>query len=66
MAARASEGGRFTLRGNVFVARPKGAEPAQRIVRDARELRALLREHFALRLPETLELEKVLERITAA
>ncbi len=66
MAARAEEGGRFTLRNNVFIARRKDAALVQRVIRDAAELRALLGEHFELRLPETPELERVLEKVASA
>jgi N-hydroxyarylamine O-acetyltransferase len=65
MAARASEGGRFTLRGNVFVERRKGAEPLERVVREAAELRRVLAEYFELRLPETADFERVLEKVAA-
>jgi N-hydroxyarylamine O-acetyltransferase len=63
MAARAREGGRVTLRGNVFIERRRGAAPREHVVREASELRALLAEQFALRLPDTPEIEGLLEKI---
>jgi N-hydroxyarylamine O-acetyltransferase len=63
IAARATPEGRYSLRNN-GLAIHRGNETERRSLRDSAALRACLENDFGIRLPESRELEAMLERVS--
>lgn len=57
MAARATNDGRLTLRGNTFVVRRRDAQPVTRVLENIAELKEVLAGPFGIALEESAELE---------
>ncbi len=65
LAARPAPGVRYALRNNEFAEHRVGGSTQRRLLRDAAEVRAVIEDVFQLKLPEDVEFEERLRRMTA-